>query len=55
MTPSGGSQRFYDAVGSQEKTLRLYPGLYHEIFNEPERDQVIGELCDWLDARIEAA
>ncbi len=55
MTPSGGSQRFYDAVGSQEKTLRLYPGLYHEIFNEPEQDQVIGELCDWLDARIEAA
>jgi alpha-beta hydrolase superfamily lysophospholipase len=55
MTPAGGSQRFFDAVSSAEKTLRLYPGLYHEIFNEPEKDQVIGELCDWLDDRIEAS
>lgn len=55
MTPSGGSQRFFEAVASSEKTLRLYPGLYHEIFNEPENDRVIGEACDWLDARIAAA
>lgn len=55
MTPAAGSQRFFDAIGSTEKTLRLYPGLYHEIFNEPEKTEVIGELCDWLDARIEAA
>ena len=55
MTPAAGSQRFFDAVGSAEKTLRLYPGLYHEIFNEPEQAEVIAELCDWLDARIDAA
>jgi alpha-beta hydrolase superfamily lysophospholipase len=55
MTPASGSQAFFDGVGSLEKTLRLYPGLYHEIFNEPEQAQVIGELGDWLDARIAAA
>lgn len=55
MTPAEGSRHFFEAVGSEEKTLRLYPGLYHEIFNEPEQTQVIGELCDWLDARIAAA
>jgi len=55
MTPAKGSQRFFEAVGSEEKTLRLYPGLYHEIFNEPEQAQVIGELGDWLDARIAAS
>lgn len=55
MTPAAGSRRFFEAIGSTEKTLRLYPGLYHEIFNEPEQAQVIGDLCDWLDARISAA
>ncbi len=46
-----GSEHLYAAVGSTDRTLRIYPGLYHEIFNEPERLQVIGELADWLDAR----
>ena len=55
MTPAAGSQRFVDAVDSSDKTLRLYPGLYHEIFNEPEQARVIGELCDWLDDRIDGA
>ncbi|MCE2657910.1 MAG: lysophospholipase [Rubrivivax sp.] len=27
-----------------------WPGLYHEIFNEPEREQVIAALLVWLDA-----
>ena len=33
-------------------TLRIWDGLYHETLNEPERDDVIGALADWLDARI---
>ncbi|WP_439101728.1 alpha/beta hydrolase [Congregibacter sp.] len=52
MAAVSGSQHFFDGVGSTDKTLRLYPGLYHEIFNEPEKDQVLGELGDWLDAHI---
>jgi alpha-beta hydrolase superfamily lysophospholipase len=54
MAAAAGSQHFFDAVGSADKTLRLYPGLYHEIFNEPEQAQVLGELGDWLDAHIAA-
>lgn len=54
MAAVGGSQQFFDGVGSADKTLRLYPGLYHEIFNEPEQAQVLGELCDWLDAHVPA-
>ena len=30
-------------------TFRRYDGLYHELFNEPQRAQVIGDLCQWLD------
>ncbi len=28
---------------------RLFAGLRHEIHNEPEQDQVLGEIADWLD------
>ena len=44
------SERLHERVGSQDKTLKLYPGLYHEILNEPERDQVMQDMLDWLDA-----
>jgi alpha-beta hydrolase superfamily lysophospholipase len=31
---------------------RLYPGLRHEILNEPEGPQIVAEIVDWIDARI---
>ena len=30
-------------------TFRRYEGLYHELFNEPQRDRVIGNLCEWME------
>ena len=47
-----GAQTLYDKVSSPDKTIRIYPGLYHELFNEPEHAEVIGELLGWLEARI---
>lgn len=29
-----------------------YETLFHEIFNEPQRDQPLGELVRWLDGRV---
>lgn len=34
-----------------DKVLQGYPGLYHEVLNEPEKDQVIADVVGWLDAR----
>jgi alpha-beta hydrolase superfamily lysophospholipase len=45
------SAAMYEAVRSQDKTLKLYDGLYHEIFNEPERAVVFADLEAWLDGR----
>ena len=42
----------YDAIASQDKTLEFYEGFYHEVFNEPDRNQVLGDVQAWLDARI---
>jgi len=47
-----GSRSLYSLVSSTDKTLRIYPGLYHEIFNEPEQDEVLGDMSDWLIAHL---
>lgn len=54
-TDPAGTQWLADHAPSDDVTLRLYDGLYHETLNEPERDRVIGDLADWLIARTEAA
>jgi alpha-beta hydrolase superfamily lysophospholipase len=41
------------AVRTPGSELRVYPKLRHEIFNEPEREQVMQDVVDWL-ARLEA-
>ncbi len=53
LTAPSGSRYLYEQVSSQDKTLKIYPGLYHEIFNEPERLAVFDDLQQWLDGRIE--
>ncbi len=42
------AQVVYDDVSSADKKLKVYPGLYHEILNEPEKDRVLGEVWGWL-------
>ncbi len=43
------SQNLYDSIGSEDKTLKRYPDLMHEIFNEPEHPQVMADLEKWLE------
>jgi acylglycerol lipase len=47
-----GSRLLYDRAGSEDKTLKLYQGFYHEIFNEPEHEQVLSDMEGWLAARL---
>jgi alpha-beta hydrolase superfamily lysophospholipase len=35
-------------VASEDLTARLWPGLWHEIFNEPSRAEVIDLLTSWI-------
>lgn len=48
-----GSEKVMSRVSSQDKSLIVYEGLYHEIFNElPEdRARVLGDLTAWIVAR----
>jgi alpha-beta hydrolase superfamily lysophospholipase len=47
--PPSGSDVLYQRAGSADKTLKKYDGLRHEIHNEPEQNQVLQEIADWLD------
>lgn len=48
-----GAQMLYNAISSTDKTLKVYDTLYHEVFNEPEHDQVLADVEDWIKRRIE--
>ena len=47
-----GAQMLYDAVNSVDKTIKIYDGLYHEVYNEPEHGQVLGDVKAWLETHL---
>lgn len=52
LTEIDGSRELEDKAIAAKVTAHYYDGLYHEIFNEPERDQVIDDLITWLDGVV---
>lgn len=40
------------AIPAQDKTLRIYPGGFHELLNDLEKDAVEQELFEWLLSRV---
>ncbi|MFU8827285.1 MAG: lysophospholipase [Brevefilum sp.] len=46
------SQLLYERASSTDKTLKVYDGLAHEVFNEPEHQEVLSNVADWLDAHL---
>jgi alpha-beta hydrolase superfamily lysophospholipase len=49
MASPEGSRFLVDHVRSLNKKLEIYPGLFHEIFNEPEREQVFEDILHWCE------
>lgn len=52
--PVSQGQRLEDLAGALRKAglarveLRIYPGARHELLNETNRDEVVGDLLQWL-------
>lgn len=44
-----------ETAASHDNTLKFYEGLYHEIFNEPEREEVFADMARWLEERYGTA
>ncbi len=47
-----GAAMLHRTAGSSDKTLKVYDGLHHEIYNEPERDAVLADVEAWLRNRL---
>jgi acylglycerol lipase len=53
LVPPVSSELVYERASSEDKTIKRYDGLYHEILNEPERDAVVADTLAWLDAHTD--
>ena len=55
VTNPKGSQLFYDTAGSEDKTLKLYDGHVHDLLNDYGKEQVMGDITQWILKRVPAA
>lgn len=49
------AEAFAQRADGARVTLRAYPGLYHELFNEPQKGRVVEDLIRWLDEVLRGA
>ena len=42
------TRELFDRLGSKEKELGIYEGYYHELFNEPEKQQIFDRVSRWI-------
>jgi alpha-beta hydrolase superfamily lysophospholipase len=42
----------YRQAGLSDVTLQVYGGARHEVFNETNRDEVVGDVIAWLEKTL---
>lgn len=50
--PHKFSSDIFKKISSEDKELKFYEGLYHELVQEPEREEVMKDILAWLDERV---
>ncbi len=48
LTDPEGSRAFYKAISSEDKSLDLMEGWYHELMNEPGKEQILQRITSWM-------
>jgi alpha-beta hydrolase superfamily lysophospholipase len=54
VTVSHGSEFFHQTAGSQDKTLKLYTGHYHDLLNDVGKEGVMADIMAWINGRLTA-
>jgi len=54
LVAADGTLAFAETVGVPGSDVRIYPELYHEIFNEPEHEAVFADVLAWVEERLAA-
>ncbi|MBV8928989.1 MAG: lysophospholipase [Mycobacteriaceae bacterium] len=47
-----GSRILAENAASSDVALKIYPALYHEVFNEPEQDRVLDDVVAWIEVHL---
>ena len=49
-----GATDLFKFVNATDKTCKIYPSLFHEVYNEPEADRtiVLNDLKEWLENHL---
>jgi acylglycerol lipase len=55
VTPPQGSRDLVERAASKDKTLKIYPGAFHDLLHEPEKEQVTADLVKWMSDRAPSA
>uniref|UniRef100_J3KZA1 Serine aminopeptidase S33 domain-containing protein n=1 Tax=Oryza brachyantha TaxID=4533 RepID=J3KZA1_ORYBR len=53
----GCAEELHRRAGSKDKTLHVYPGMWHQLVGEPDEnvEKVFGDVLDWLKSHAAAA
>ncbi|MEC8528469.1 MAG: alpha/beta hydrolase, partial [Pseudomonadota bacterium] len=52
LTSVPASRQFMADLSATDKHITVYPGMYHELFNEPEKEEIIRTCLDWIATRL---
>lgn len=47
-----GSEYFHEHSGSQDKTLKLYDGHFHDLLNDVGKENVLSDITGWIEDRL---
>lgn len=52
LAAASGTRAFFEQVPIADKELHVYAGGYHEPHNDVDREQVLGDVADWLERHV---
>lgn len=54
VTDPVASKILHQKASSSDKTIKLYDGFLHDLLFEPEKEEIISHIIEWLSSRLEA-
>lgn len=53
LTNPNGSELLYGKATSEDKTLEVFPGGYHELINDLDQEKVMKLIVNWIENRLQ--
>lgn len=52
VTDPDASQKLYEEASSSDKAIKLLEGFLHDLLFEPEREDIVKDIIQWLTCRV---